>query len=315
MKILITGGDGFIGQRLAKRLLGHYPDSLTLVLADRVTTDAFAADDRVKSVACDIADPAQVRQLVTPDTAVVYHLAAIVSGQAEAEFDLGMSVNLAATQSLLEICRRLPAPPKFVFTSSQAVYGGDPADVMTEQTAVNPRSSYGMQKAVGELLVNDYSRKGFIDGRAVRLPTIVVRPGKPNRAASSFVSGIIREPLNGQPASCPVGREVLVVLSSPLTVVENLLHAHLIPAQSLGTSRTLNLPGLAITIGEMIDTLERIAGPEVTARIRFERDEAVERIVMTWPARIDASRALALGFKRDKDFASIIRSYQREIGI
>jgi len=315
MKILITGGAGFIGQRLAKRLLAHYPHSLSLVLADCVTTDAFAADPRAQSVACDIADPAQVRQLVTPDTAVIYHLAAIVSGQAEAEFDLGMKVNLAATQSLLELCRGLPAPPKFIFASSLAVYGGDPADVMTEQTAVYPRSSYGMQKAAGELLVNDYSRKGFVDGRALRLPTIAVRAGKPNRAASSFVSGIIREPLNGQPASCPVGREVLVVLSSPATVVENLLHAHLVPAAALGTSRTLNLPNLAITIGEMIDTLEQIAGPEVTARIRFDRDEVVERIVMTWPARIDASRALALGFKRDEDFASIIRSYQREIGI
>jgi nucleoside-diphosphate-sugar epimerase len=312
MKIIITGGAGFLGQRLAKRLLQHYPDSIRLLLADRVTTDAFAADRRVQSVVCDIARNADVERLVTPDTAVVYHLAAIVSGQAEAEFDLGMTINLDATRALLEASRRLPAPPKFVFTSSLAVFGGELPATVTDPTAVRPQSSYGAQKAMGELLVNEYSRRGFVDGRVVRLPTISVRPGKPNRAASSFVSGIIREPLNGEPAVCPVTRNVRLWLSSPATAIENLMHAHLIPAQSLGTNRTINLPGLSVTVGEMIETLEQVAGPEIVARIRFERDEVVERIVSSWPGRFDTARAAALGVRGDQDFASIIRGYRQE---
>lgn len=316
MKILITGGAGFLGQRLARRLLAEYPDASTrLVLADWVATDAFAGDRRVEAVQCDIADPAQLARLVAPDTKLIYHLAAIVSGQAEAEFDLGLRINLVATQTLLELARKLPAPPQFLFASSMAVFGGAPADAITEQTVVQPLSSYGTQKAIGEMLVNDYSRKGFIDGRALRLPTIAVRPGKPNRAASSFVSGIMREPLNGQPATCPVGRDVLVAISSPGTVVENLVHAHRIPAAALGTLRTLMLPGLSVRIGEMIDTLRRSAGAEVAGRIRFEPDAAVERIVMTWPAKLNAARALALGCRQDEDFAAVLRQYREEAGV
>ncbi|SUS06567.1 D-erythronate dehydrogenase [uncultured Defluviicoccus sp.] len=313
MKIIITGGAGFLGQRLAQQLLAHHGESVSILLVDRVTTDAFAADRRVQSAACDITDEAALARLLTPDTAIVYHLAAIVSGQAEAEFDLGMKINLEATRTLLEICRRLPAPPKFLFTSSLAVFGGELPAVITDQIFVCPQSSYGAEKAVGELLVNEYSRRGFVDGRVLRLPTITVRPGKPNRAASSFVSGIIREPLNGEPAICPVGREVLLWISSPATAVGNLRHAHLVPAAALGKSRTINLPGLSVTVGEMIDTLERIAGREVAARIRSERDEAVERIVTSWPGRFETPRALALGFQRDDSFEAIVRHYQREM--
>jgi nucleoside-diphosphate-sugar epimerase len=314
MKILITGGAGFIGQRLAHHLLAENRD-VRLVLADWIATDAFAGEPRVQAVKCDIADRGEVARLVTPDLAAVYHLAAIVSGQAEAEFDLGVRINLTATQILLELCRQLPAPPQFIFASSMAVFGGAPGDVITEQTVVQPQTSYGTQKAIGEMLVNDYSRKGFIDGRAVRLPTIAVRPGKPNRAASSFVSGIMREPLNGLPAPCPVGREVLVAISSPGTVVANLAHVLRIPGPALGVHRTLMLPGLSVSIGEMIDTLRQSAGDEVAARIRFEPDAAVERIVLTWPARLDASRALALGCRRDENFAAILKQYRDEAGV
>lgn len=312
MKIVITGGAGFLGQRLAKRLLEHYPDSIDLVLADRVATGAFASNDRVRSVVCDIADPSAVEQLIAPDTAVIYHLAAIVSGQAELEFDLGMRINLDATRTLLEAGRRLATPPKFVFASSLAVFGGELPATVPDDAPVRPQSSYGAQKAIGELLVNEYSRRGFVDGRVLRLPTISVRPGKPNRATSSFMSGIIREPLNGQDAVCPVSREVLVWLSSPGTAVDNLVHAHLIPAGAFGAHRTVNLPGLAITVGEMIDTLERVAGSATVSRIRFERDAFIERIVTSWPGRFDTARAHALGFKRDTDFASVIRQYQAE---
>lgn len=312
MKILITGGAGFLGQRLARHLLDEYGDFVRLVLADWIATDAFAGDRRVQAVKCDIADAGELARLVTPDTTVIYHLAAIVSGQAEAEFDLGLRINLTATQALLELCRPLPAPPRFIFASSMAVFGGAPGDVITEQTVVQPQSSYGTQKAIGEMLVNDYSRKGFIDGRALRLPTIVVRPGKPNRAASSFVSGIMREPLSGQDALCPVGREVLVAISSPATVVANLAHVLRIPAAALGAHRTLMLPGLSVSIGEMIDALRQSAGADVAARIRFEPDAAVERIVLTWPARLDAARALALGCRRDENFAAVLRQYRDE---
>lgn len=312
MKILITGGAGFLGRRLARRLLEKIPDPLSLVLADRVATDVFAGDPRVQSVECDIAEPAAVPRLVTPDTAVIYHLAAIVSGQAEAEFDLGMKINLEATGALLEQSRRLARPPIFVFTSSLAVFGGELPEVVTDDTAVHPQSSYGAQKAIGELLVNEYSRKGFIDGRVLRLPTVSVRPGKPNRAASSFVSGIIREPLAGEPATCPVNRDVRLWLTSPATAVENLVHAHTIPAAAFGTNRTINVPGLSITVGEMIQTLERVAGAEVVARISFERDAVVERIVGSWPGRFATARALALGFHVDGDFDSVVRQYQQE---
>ncbi|MEO7600232.1 MAG: D-erythronate dehydrogenase [Opitutus sp.] len=312
MKILITGGAGFLGQRLARRLLDTHRDELSVLLVDRVTTSAFADDPRVQSVACDVSEHAEIERHVTPDTAAIYHLAAIVSGQAEVEFDLGMRINLDATRLLLELSRRFPTPPKFIFTSSIAVFGGELPAVVDDQTAVHPQSSYGAQKAVGELLVNDYSRKGFVDGRVLRLPTICVRPGKPNRAASSFVSGIIREPLNGEAAVCPVRHEVRLWLSSPVTAVDNLVHALTVPAVSLGVNRTVNLPGITVTVGGMIATLKRIAGAETVARVRFERDETIERIVASWPGQFDIARAVALGFSTDRDFESIVRHYQRE---
>lgn len=312
MKIIITGGAGFLGQRLAKRLLENSTSTLRLVLIDRVTTTAFEGDKRVESVLGDIANRTEMQRLVTPDTAVIYHLAAIVSSQAEAEFDLGMEINFEATHALLEIARRFPAPPIFVFTSSVAVFGGALPVLITDNTAVHPQSSYGAQKAVGELLVNDYSRKGFIDGRVLRLPTICVRPGKPNRAASSFVSGIIREPLNGESTVCPVNRDVLLWLSSPATAIANLVQAQFVPAPSLGSHRTINLPGLAVTVGEMLDTLARVAGPEAVAKIHFERDAAVERIVTSWPGRFDTARAISLGFRGDNSFEEIVRTYCEE---
>lgn len=311
MKIIIIGGAGFLGQRLAQRLLETYGEA-DIVLADRIASDAFAGDRRVHAVACDITAPDQLEQVVSRDTAVIYHLAAVVSGQAEAEFELGMKVNLHGTLSLLEAARRLPAPPKFLFTSSLAVFGGKLPEVVSDQTAVRPQSSYGAQKAIGELLVNDYSRKGFVDGRVLRLPTISVRPGKPNRAASSFMSGIIREPLNGEVAVCPVSRGVRVWLSSPATAIENLVHALTVPAPGFGEDRTVNVPGLSVTVGEMIDTLERVAGADIAARIRYEADATVQRIVTSWPGRFDTTRAVALGFSADNDFASIVQSYRWE---
>jgi nucleoside-diphosphate-sugar epimerase len=317
MKVLVTGGAGFLGQRLARRLLarGKLQDASgrehpigRLVLADVVRAPDFG-DARVRAEAGDIADPAFLARVIDADTSSIFHLAAVVSGQAEADFDLGMRVNLDASRRLLETCRRLGHVPKVVFTSSVAVYGGILPDVVRDSTALNPQSSYGMQKAVAELLLNDYSRRGFVDGRALRLPTISIRPGKPNKAASSFASGILREPLNGEAAVCPVSDSLRLWLSSPRQAVESLIAGHELSGASLGPSRSINLPGLSVTVGEMLAALARVAGAEAAARVRFQHDAAVENIVASWPGAWDDSRARALGLSGDPDFDSVIRAY------
>ena len=203
--------------------------------------------------------------MIDADTCSVFHLAAVVSGQAEADFDLGMRVNLDATRLLLDTCRAVGHRPRVVFTSSVAVYGGTLPEVVRDDTAVNPQSSYGAQKAIGELLVSDYSRKGFVDGRVLRLPTISVRPGRPNKAASSFASGIIREPLNGEASVCPVAPDTRVWLLSPRRAIECLVHGHELPAAALGARRAVNLPGISVSAREMVAALERVAGTDVAA--------------------------------------------------
>jgi nucleoside-diphosphate-sugar epimerase len=317
MKVLITGGAGFLGQRLAKQLLerGELTDSDgktqridQLVLVDVVPANDFG-DARVRVVTGDIADGALLRQAIDTDTGSIFHLAAIVSGQAEADFDLGMRINLDASRLLLDISRELGHKPKIVFTSSVAVYGGRLPDVVRDDTALNPRSSYGTQKAIGELLVSDYSRRGFIDGRVLRLPTISVRPGKPNKAASSFASGVIREPLNGESTVVPVAKDAKLWLLSPRAAIDSLIAGHELQADALGDSRTVNLPGLSVSVADMVDALGKVAGPEPVSRISFVPDPAVERIVNSWPAAWDVTRAKALGLSADPDFESIVRAY------
>jgi nucleoside-diphosphate-sugar epimerase len=317
MKVVITGGAGFLGQRLARRLLRTGTlvarDGSVQAISEILLVDVVPAGDcgdaRVRSIAGDISDPQLLRDVIRPDTASVFHLAAIVSGQAEADFDLGMRINLDASRALLDACRATGNCPKVVFTSSVAVYGGKLPDIVQDSTALNPQSSYGMQKAIGELLVNDYSRRGFVDGRVLRLPTISVRPGKPNKAASSFASGIIREPLNGEEAICPVADDMRLWLLSPRKAIDCLVKGHDLPAAALGNSRTVNLPGVSVRVGDMIAALGRAAGPEAVARIRRERDATVERIVGSWPAAWDTSRALALGLDADADVDAIVRAY------
>ncbi|MFL6674697.1 MAG: D-erythronate dehydrogenase [Massilia sp.] len=320
MKVLITGGAGFLGQRLARQLLvrGELGDSQgrarridQLVLVDVVPANDLG-DARVRVVTGDIADGALLRQAIDTSTTSIFHLAAIVSGQAEADFDLGMRINLDASRLLLDVCRELGHKPKVVFTSSVAVYGGELPDVVRDDTALNPRSSYGTQKAIGELLLNDYSRRGFVDGRVLRLPTISVRPGKPNKAASSFASGIIREPLNGEPAVCPVAPETRLWLLSPRAAVDALIAGHELPAESLAGSRTINLPGLSVSVREMVAALDKVAGPEAASRISFVPDPAIERIVNSWPGAWDVTRAKALGLSADADFERIVRAYIEE---
>lgn len=314
MHILITGGAGFLGQRLAYQLLQHPvigKQLHKLTLADITEAPHPLQDSRVTSVKTDLTDLEAAKTLITADVTAVYHLAAVVSGQAETNFDLGMAVNGEGTRLLLEAVRHHAPGALFVFASSLAVFGGQLPATIDSSTAVNPQSSYGTQKAVAELWVNDYTRKGFIDGRVLRLPTVCVRPGKPNAAASSFASSIIREPLHDDVAVCPVDTALPLWLSSPETVTANLVHSLSLSAYQFDHCRTVNLPGITVTVQEMIDSLAEVAGPDVVKRIQYQPDESITQIVASWPSRLDVRRAIALGFTGDRTFTDIIRAYQK----
>jgi D-erythronate 2-dehydrogenase len=320
MKAIITGAAGFLGARLARALIeqgtvkdgdGRDQPITALTLID-VTEPHAIADIRVHAVSGDMSDPELLKRVIDSDTGAIFHLAAIVSGMAEADFDLGMRINVDATRTLLELCRAAGHRPRVVFTSSVAVFGGELPPLLNETTALNPQTSYGTEKAIGELLIADYTRRGFIDGRSLRLPTITVRPGRPNAAASSFASGIIREPLNGETAICPVGRDARIWVASPRTAIAALIKANALTSAALGNRRWINVPGISVTAGDMADALERVAGPDVARRIRWERDERIEKMVLGWPTAIDNSRAIGLGFQADENFDSIVRRYMDE---
>ena len=319
MKVVITGGGGFIGLRLAKALLARgslmQQPIARITLLDTAFAPNLPSDARLEIVKADIADAAVIERVVTPDTASIFHLAAVVSGGAEADFDLGMRVNLDAMRLLLERARRAARPPRVVFASSVAAFGGDLPAVLDDSITPNPQTSYGMQKVVSEYLLTDYSRKGFMDGRSLRLPTIVVRPGKPNLAASSFASAIFREPLNGVACECPVGADTGIWMLSPRRVVEAFIHAHELPAEAWGTRRVVNLPGITVSIEEGLDALARVAGPEVAKRVAWKPDARIQAIVKTWPVSFATPRALAMGFKADPDVETIIRDYIADEGI
>lgn len=318
MKVVVTGGAGFLGQMLIRALCerGRLTRSdgaeyaiEQIVAVDQSQPGRLYVDDRVGYVVGDIGNAQFLSHVLARDTDSVFHLAAVVSGAAEADFDLGLRVNVDGTRALLELCREQPGAPRVVFASSVAVFGGSLPALVTDETAPRPASSYGVQKLIGELLVGDYSRKGFLDGRSVRLPTIVVRPGKPNAAVSSFASGIIREPLAGLEAICPVAPETALWVSSPQAAIAALVFAHELAPEAWGAQRSLNLPGVTVTVAQMLEALREVGGAAAVARVRVQPDEAIGRIVRTWPARFDTARADTLGFGRDPDFAGIVRAY------
>jgi D-erythronate 2-dehydrogenase len=338
VNVVITGAAGFLGSRLARELLaagslgvagGQARPLSRMTLVDQAPVPPdLAADERVTAVRGDLTrllDPAADGPDVLAtgglrgflgEAEVVFHLAAAVSGECEADFDLGIRANLQATEALLASCRALGNNPVVVFSSSLAIFGGSAElplpQAVDDQTRPNPQTSYGAQKAIGEQLLADYTRKGFLRGRALRLASISVRPGRPNAAASGFMSGIIREPLAGQRATCPVDPDTEVALASPATAMAGLRCAATASDQAWGGRSAVNLPALTASLAEMAAALTRVAGPEVSALIDWIPDPQIARIVATWPARVHADRAARLGLTPDPDFDSIIRMHLAE---
>ena len=320
MKILIIGGAGMIGRKLAERLArdgavaGKAISKLTLY--DVVPGAAPAAAKMPVDIATgDLPAAGEAEKLIADRPDIVFHLAAIVSGEAEQDFDKGYRINMDGTRGLLEAVRKAGHKPRLVFASSIAVFGAPFPDAIGDEFFNTPLTSYGTQKTICELLISDYSRKGFVDGLSIRLPTICVRPGKPNKAASGFFSNIMREPLAGEEAVLPVSEGVMHWHASPRAAVGFMLHAAALDLAKVGPRRALTMPGLAVTVGEQIEALRKVAGDKVVARIRRQPDPFIEQIVAGWPRNFAPKRALALGFKADASFADIIRHHiEDELG-
>ena len=321
MKVVITGGTGFIGRMLARAILdrgaltgpsGAQEEVDAIALFDAVAPPAPLAglDDRVEIVIGDISDRDRVAGLVDRDDISVFHLASVVSGGGEKDFDLAIRVNLTGGLNVLEAVRARAGAPRLVFASSIAVFGGSvmPA-VVGDTTKQAPQTTYGVTKSIGELLINDYSRKGFIDGRAARLPTIVIRPGRPNAAASSFASGVFREPLNGEPCTLPVKLDTVMPLLGYRSAVAGFIALHEADAGALGDDRTINFPSHAVTVEQMIAALRRVAGDRRLGAITVEPDPGIEAIVATWATETEFARATALGLPREANLDEIVEAY------
>lgn len=318
--VAITGGAGFIGRRVGETLAARgtildaegKAQKITEIRLIDVVPAANLTHPLLKSIVVPGLDPYPLAAAIDKQTTAVFHLAAIVSGGAEADFDLGWRVNVDGTRTLLELLRALGSKPRVVYTSSVAAFGGDMPKKIPDDFAPRPMTSYGAQKVIGELMVADFSRKGFIDGRSLRLPTIVVRPGKPNAAASSFFSGIIREPTAGQEAILPVPAETTSCwLLSPDRVVAALIRAMDLDQATWGSPAALNLNGLSITVAEMLAALERVAGPKARALVKYQHDPVIAKIVAGWAYDFEPTRAEKLGFQPDADFDSIVKAHMK----
>ena len=321
MKVVITGGTGFIGRMLARSILergrltgpsGTVEEVDEVVLFDAVEPPArlTGLEGRARVVIGDIADRDVVFGLVDRDDTSVFHLASVVSGGGERDFDLAIDVNLTGGLNVLEACRARAGRPRLVFASSLAVFGGAAMPkAVGDTTKQTPQTTYGATKAIGELLINDYTRKGFLDGRVARLPTIVIRPGQPNLAASSFASGVFREPLGGAPCVLPVKPDTRMPLLGYRSAVAGFVRLHEAPSGALGDDRAVNFPSLSVTVEEMIAALRRVAGGRALGGITVEADPTIEAIVATWPSETTFARATALGITAEPDLDAIVRAY------
>ena len=321
MKVVITGGTGFIGLRLARRIAergaltgpsGRPEPVDELLLFDQAVPDETSAGlgTDVRLIAGDIADRDTVFGLIDRDDISVFHLASVVSGGGEQDFDLAMRVNLDGGRNVMEACRARAGTPRLVFASSIAVFGGAAMpESVGDDTKQTPQTTYGMTKAVCELMINDYTRKGFLDGRSARLPTVIIRPGKPNAAASSFVSGLFREPLNGVDCALPVTPETVMPLLGYRAIVDGFVALHELSGEALGDDRAVSLPSLTVTVAEMIEALQRVAADRSLGRITVEPDPFIQNIVATWPLDTHHDRALTLGLPKEDTLDEIVAYY------
>lgn len=319
MRILVTGGNGFLGKRLAQALLkrgslsagGTAAQPITQIISTDLIPQGMSAalPSTVSFIAGDLGNPAFSRDLMSRPFDVIFHLASLVSGGAEKDFEAGMNANLWASVNLLEDCRKQQKAPVLVFASSIAAYGGSLPDLVTDEQALTPQSSYGMQKATAELLIHDYSRKGYLDGRSLRLPIVIIRPERANSAVSGFASALFREPLHGRPAECPLADHDQICVASVVSSIQGLIRAAESPAQAWGTFRAVILPGRTVRIDEMIAALHSFAGPEACALISHNTDPLIQSIVRSWPARFDSPRARQIGFPEEQALTRIISDF------